>query len=75
MAKQYIDQDYLELVGQRIIQIRQDKKLSQEKFAELVDIDTRQLGRIERAEHNSSISLVKKIADALNISVGSILDL
>lgn len=70
----YIDQAYLERVGKKIVAIREELNLSQEKFAELVGIDTRQLGRIERAENNSSICLMKKIADSLEIKVGTILD-
>lgn len=75
MAKQYVDQEYLARVGKRLFEIREDRKITQEALAELADIDPRQIGRIERAENNSSISLIKKIADVLNIRVGEILDI
>ncbi len=74
MAKQYRDEDYLQKVGKRLIEIRNERKMGQEGLAELTGFDTRQIGRIERAETNSSISLIKKIADALKIRVGDILD-
>lgn len=74
MAKQYTDQAYLEKIGRKIAQIRDVQKLSQEKLAGMAGMDTRQLGRIERAENNSSVSVIKKIADALGVEPGDILD-
>ncbi|MBD1419995.1 helix-turn-helix transcriptional regulator [Sphingobacterium chuzhouense] len=49
--------------------------MSQEEFADFCDLDTRQIGRIERAETNSTISILKKIADKLNMPVSKLLDL
>nr|WP_232789203.1 helix-turn-helix domain-containing protein [Sphingobacterium sp. UDSM-2020] len=43
-------------------------------MAELCEIDVRQLGRIERAETNSTISILKKIADKSNITMSKLLD-
>lgn len=74
MAKQYRDQVYLNKVGKRLIQIRLERNLSQEALAELTELDTRQIGRIERAETNSTISIIKKIADTLKIEVSDILN-
>ena len=74
MAKQYRDQDYLIKVGKRLVELRAEYKLSQEALERLSGIDTRQIGRIERAEGNSNVSLIKKIADSLNINVSQILD-
>ena len=74
MAKQYRDQKYLEKVGKRIVTLREGLGISQEKLSEVSGLDTRQIGRIERAENNSSISLVKKIADALKVKVSELLD-
>lgn len=69
MAKQYKDQAFLDLIGKNITRLRQEKLLSQEKLAELAEIDTRQIGRLERGETNASISLIKKIADALKVDI------
>lgn len=74
MAKQFRDQKYLEKVGKRIVTLREGLGISQERLSELSGLDTRQIGRIERAENNSSISLVKKIADALKVKVSELLD-
>lgn len=73
MGKQYRDQEYLIKLGKRIIEVREAKKITQEKLQELTGLDTRQIGRIERAETNVSISSVKLIADKLKISVTELL--
>lgn len=75
MASQYRDELYLQQVGKRIIQIREGNNWSQEKLAEITGLDTRQIGRIERAETNSTISMIKKIADSIGIKVSQIVDL
>ncbi|MBE5320941.1 helix-turn-helix transcriptional regulator [Pedobacter sp. MR2016-19] len=74
MGKQYRDQEYLVKIGKRIVEIRDLRKITQEKLAELTGIDTRQIGRIERAETNVSISSLKLITDHLKISVSDLLD-
>lgn len=72
--KQYRDQQYLKELGKQIKKIREDNSWSQEFLAELCEIDVRQLGRIERAETNSTISILKKIADKSNITMSKLLD-
>jgi transcriptional regulator with XRE-family HTH domain len=74
MAKQYRDQEYLERIGERIVSLRERLDISQEELAELSGLDPRQIGRIERAENNSSISLIKKIADSMKMEVKELLD-
>lgn len=74
MVKQYSDPEYLEKVGRRLVEVRKSKNISQEQLQDLSGFDSRQIGRIERAESNSSISIIKKIADSLKVSVGEILD-
>lgn len=74
MGKQYKNQDYLVKVGKRLVKVRESQKITQEKLQELTGFDTRQIGRIERAETNASISSIKAIADALNVKMGDLLD-
>lgn len=71
---QYRDQNYLILLGQRLESIRVKCGKSKEDFAELCGIDTRQLRRILQAESNSSISLLKKIADNLQLTLSELLN-
>lgn len=65
---------YLVKLGARIRELRKEKKLSMESFAVDLDIEYRQLGRIERGEINTTILSLKKIADTLNVSLSSLLD-
>jgi transcriptional regulator with XRE-family HTH domain len=73
-GKQYRDQEYLIKLGNRIRVMREDKKWSQEYFSNICDIEIRQLGRIERAETNSTISIIKKVADSLEICLSELLN-
>lgn len=72
-AKQYRDQQYLEQLGERIKEIRESNGWTQERLAEICNIDIRQLGRIERAETNSTISILKMIADKLRLPLHELL--
>lgn len=74
MAKQYRDQEFLVKLGKRVYNIRKGLDLTQEQLSELSGIDVRQIGRLERAERNSSVSLVKKIAEVLNLTIGELSD-
>jgi len=74
VGKQYRDQEYLIKLGKRIIEIREAQNITQERLQELTGLDTRQIGRIERAETNVSVSSIKLIADNLKISVPELLD-
>lgn len=59
-------------IGKNIRAIRESKGLSQEKLAELVEIDRTYIGGIERGERNvASLNLIK-IAIALNTEVGNL---
>lgn len=71
---QYRDQEYLILLGKRIEALRALSGESQEEFAKICGLDSRQLRRIEKAETNSSISILKKIADNLNLSMSELLN-
>ncbi|MCZ8089234.1 MAG: helix-turn-helix transcriptional regulator [Flavobacterium sp.] len=55
--------------GENLKQIRLNKNLSQEVLAFTADIPISQIGRIERGEINTTISTVKVLAEALDISV------
>ena len=60
--------------GENLRDIRTNQKMSQEVLAYTSDIPISQVGRIERGEINTTISTVKVLAKALNISVKSLFD-
>ena len=55
--------------GKRIREIRLGKKLSQESLANLAEIDRTYMSSIERGERNVSLSIIEKLAIALNVSI------
>lgn len=56
-------------IGNRIRQLRTKKGFSQEKLAELSNLNTSYIGQIERGEKNPSIDIVYSIASALDIAL------
>ncbi len=54
--------------GQRIREIRQEKKISQEKLAFKAEMDRTYIGGIERGERNVSLINIIKIAKALEVA-------
>lgn len=61
--------DLLKIIGENVLRIRKEKKLSQEKLAYLADIDRTYIGYIENAKYNVTITKLKQIAEALEVSV------
>lgn len=55
--------------GQRLKQLRKEKGLSQEKLANIAEIDRTYLPSIEKGERNVSITVIEKLAIALNITI------
>ncbi len=55
--------------GKAIAIIRNKKNLTQEKLAELANLDRTYIGRVERGKRNISLKNIEKIAKALNISI------
>lgn len=54
-------------VGLRIVELRRAKKITQEKLAERISMDTRDLRRIEAGQVNVTIDTMVKIAGALEV--------
>lgn len=69
-----INKPYVKALGRRIIELRQAKALSQETLANLADVPTNQIGRIERGEINTTVSTIYAIAKALKMRVADIYD-
>ncbi len=61
------EEAFLINLGIHIRQLRESKNLSQENLANDCDIPKVQIGRIERAEVNTTVRTLVKIANALNI--------
>ena len=60
--------DIKELFGKRIKELRKGKNLTQEQLAELVDIDTRNIIKIENAQTFPRVATLNKLLDIFDIS-------
>jgi transcriptional regulator with XRE-family HTH domain len=60
--------------GQRVRELRISKGYSQEKLAELSDLDRTYIPGIESGKRNVSIVVVAKIAKAFQISISELMD-
>lgn len=65
---------FLTNLGIHIRQIRERKNLSQQNLADMCNFPKSTLARIERAEMNTSIKTLVKIANALEIEPKELLD-
>jgi transcriptional regulator with XRE-family HTH domain len=66
-------QNILIKFGERVREIRKEKGLSQEELAHKADLHRTYIGMIERAEKNITLLNIEKIANALEVSITTIL--
>jgi transcriptional regulator with XRE-family HTH domain len=59
--------------GKKLRECREAKDLSQNEFAKLIEVHHSIIGKYERDEVKPTIDVVKKIADALETTVGYLL--
>lgn len=61
-------------LGQRILALRKEIGLSQEKFALQIEMDRTYFASVEAGKRNISLRNIKKIADGLEISLSALFD-
>jgi transcriptional regulator with XRE-family HTH domain len=62
----------LVVFGRSVRNLRIKRKLSQEKLAELCNLHTNYIGRIERGQQNISLINIEKIARGLRVKPGDL---
>ena len=62
------------LLGKRIKELRKNAGLTQEKLAEMIDIETSSLSGIESGRHFPSLPTLERIALNLNIELRTLFD-
>jgi transcriptional regulator with XRE-family HTH domain len=58
--------------GKRVRQLRKERGLSQEAFADSCELDRTYLGGVERGERNISLVNISKIALGLDITISDL---
>lgn len=66
--------DIVKQFGKNVQRIRQQQNLSQEKLADNAGLHRTYIGMVERAERSISLQNAKKIADALNVKLDTLLE-
>ena len=66
--------DNKKLLGKRIKELRKAKGYTQEKLAELIDIETCSLSAIEIGRHYPSMPTLAKIAESLNVELKNLFE-
>lgn len=68
--KKYLkDESFLIELGNRLRVIRKEKNISQESLANTINVEISQISRLERGILNASVSLIKDLSIALDISL------
>lgn len=70
----FVNMDIKQRFGIKIKELRKQKGLSQEKLANLAEIDRTYLPTIEKGERNVSIEVVEKLAIALEVKIKDLFD-
>jgi transcriptional regulator with XRE-family HTH domain len=66
---------FLKELGIHIRQLREQNSLSQQELANFCSVPKVQIGRIERAEVNTTIKTLVKIANALDVEPKDLLNI
>jgi len=61
-----------ELLGKRIKSLRRSKGHTQERLAEIIDINTNYLAVIERGEANPTLALLERLSEGLEVPLSEL---
>ena len=60
-------------LGEAIRRIRLEQGMSQEKLALLAEVDRSYVGRVERGDNNVAILTLKRLANALQVTMSELM--
>ena len=63
-----------ELLGKKIQQIRKSRGFTQEKLAEIIEMDSGYICKMETGRHTPSLETLNKLSNALNVDMKEFLD-
>ncbi len=64
--------DIKKLIGSRIKNLRRIRRYSQERLAEIIDINSKYLSSVERGQENPTLDLFIRLSQGLKISIHEI---
>ena len=67
------DTDFLIALGKRVRELRERRGMTRKLLAREADVSERYLGQLESGEGNISIMLLRRVAAALNVTLGEVL--
>ncbi len=67
------DADFLVALGKRVRELRERRGMARKLLAREADVSERYLGHLESGEGNISIMLLRRVAAALNVTLGEVL--
>jgi transcriptional regulator with XRE-family HTH domain len=65
-------EDIKKRLGKHVRFLRTERQLSQEKFAELAQLDRTYVADIEAGKRNISVTVIEKLANALQVSISEL---
>jgi transcriptional regulator with XRE-family HTH domain len=69
------DEVYLKKLGQKIVQLREEREISQRELARRIETNNTQIRRIETGSVNSSINMLRRIANEFNMTIGQLVEI
>jgi transcriptional regulator with XRE-family HTH domain len=66
--------DWRRVLGENVRRVRRERALTQEQLAFEAQIDLTYLGGIERGRRNPSLLVMARIADALGVAPGALVE-
>jgi len=73
-AREKDDDNFLQILGNRIATLRKEKHMTQVELSYRCDIEKPNMRRIEAGNTNPTILMLKKIAAGLEVSLTELLD-
>ncbi len=64
----------MRILGEKIKEIRKKRKITQAELAELINVDSKYISRIETSNGTPSLEVVENIAGALNVEIKELFD-
>lgn len=66
---------FLKKLGKNIARIRKEKNLTQVELADIANMDDSSIRRIESGRNNSSIVILLRLAEALQVSLKDLIEI